>query len=190
MVRRPTRHLVTVKEYERMARAGVFDEDDRVELLDGEILDLGPIGSAHAATVARIAAVLHERLGRTAVVRVQDPIRLGDLSEPQPDIAVVSARKDFYVGGHPGPEDVLLLIEVADTSADFDRDRKVPAYARWKIPEVLLVDLPNRRIEVFRSPAPEGYADKSFLPAEDPFSSSRLSNLRLSFHDFFGALEL
>lgn len=149
----PRRHRVTVDEYHRMGNAGIFSEDDRLELIEGEIIDMAPIETRHAESVSRLARLFIK--GSTAVVRVRDPIRLQGQSEPQPDLAVVSNRS--YLDAHPGPEDVHLLIEVADTSLTYDRTVKVPLNARHGIPEVWLIDLPGETVEVYREPSPDGY---------------------------------
>ena len=153
------RRRFTVDEYHRMGQAGILREDDRVELIDGEIVEMTPIGSPHAACVTRLAHAFFAMVGRHAAVRVQNPIALGATSEPQPDLALVRPRADFYAGGHPGPGDVWLVVEVADTSLTFDRTVKVPLYARAGIPEVWVVDLAGQRVEVYRRPAGGLYAD-------------------------------
>jgi Uma2 family endonuclease len=111
----------TVDDFHRMGEAGIFSEDDRVELLDGEIIEMTPIGSRHAACVDRLNRLLTSRLGTAAIVRIQSPVRLDDRSEPQPDITVLQSRTDFYEQAHPGPQDILLLIEVMDRSGELDR---------------------------------------------------------------------
>jgi Uma2 family endonuclease len=151
----PRRHRITVEEYHRMGEAGIFSEGDRVELIEGEIIDLAPIGTRHAEAVSRLARLFIQKT--PLVERVQDPIRLPGESEPQPDLAIVANRS--YAEAHPGPEDVLLLIEVADASIDYDRRVKIPLYARHGIPEVWLVDLGEGIIEGFRKPAGEGYRE-------------------------------
>lgn len=159
MTAQPVRRHFTVHEYYRMAEAGILREDDRVELIEGEVVEMPPIGSQHAACVDRLNWLLSQRLnsGET-IIRVQSPIRLNVDTEPQPDIAIVRFREDFYRMRHPGPEEVLLLIEVADSSARYDRDIKVPLYAREGIAEVWLLDLEQQTVEVFRTPSPSGYA--------------------------------
>jgi len=150
------RRAFTVAEYHRMAEAGILHEDDRVELLEGEIVEMSPIGDRHANCVARLTMLLPGRVSGRAIVWVQNPVRLSERSEPQPDVALLWFRPDFYPR-HPGPADVLLLIEVSETSLDTDRAVKVPLYARAGIPEVWLVDLLGEVVEVFREPGPEGY---------------------------------
>ncbi len=153
-----TRHKFTVEEYHRMAEAGILSEDDRVELIEGEIVEMAPIGSRHAATVKRLLALLLPvQVNGKGILSVQDPIRLAPDSEPQPDVALLKPRPDFYASGHPGPEDVLLLVEVAETTAGEDRAVKVPLYGRHGVPEVWLVDLSAEVVEVYREPSSAGY---------------------------------
>jgi Uma2 family endonuclease len=140
-----------------MGEAGVFREDDRVELIDGQVVELSPIGPRHAACVDVLTGLLARLVGDRAIVRVQNPLRLGPFSEPQPDVAWVAPRLDAYRIAHPGPADVLLVIEVADTTVDYDRSVKIPLYARMGIPEVWLVDLANHHIDVCREPSGARY---------------------------------
>ncbi len=177
------RRKFTVEEYHRLAEAGILGEDDRVELIDGEIVQMSPIGARHAACVARLTRQLG-RLEERAILWVQNPIRLGDFGEPQPDVALLRHRPDFYAAGHPGPEDVLLVVEVAETSAAYDRQVKVPLYARWGVPEAWLVDLEQDRIEVYRGPSPEGYREvqvvargEQVAPAAFPEAELRVDGL-------------
>lgn len=151
-------HRFTAKDLHRMVEAGILQEDDRVELLQGEIVDMPPIGPGHASGVNRLLnAFLPLQMDRKAIIGVQNPIHLGEHSEPQPDLALLKPRPDFYAQGHPTPHDVLLLIEVMENSAGYDREVKVPLYARFDIPETWLVDVERGLIEVYRVPSPEGY---------------------------------
>ena len=147
----------TVREYHRMGEAGILREDDRTELIDGEIFRMPPIGSPHAACVDRLTALTTRALGPRVIVRVQNPIVIGRHSEPQPDLVLLRPRDDFYAARHPGPDDVLWLIEVADTSGQFDRMTKFPLYARGGIREAWVVDLRRQIVEVHRGPALRGY---------------------------------
>lgn len=147
MAVRILRRAFDVHEYHRMAEAGILDEDDRVELIEGEIVHMSPIGSRHQGCVNRLARLLFEFAGRDYVVHVQGPIRLSERSELQPDLALLKPRPDFYSEGHPAPEAVLLLIEVSETSADYDREVKLPLYATAGIAEVWIVDLEAQIIE-------------------------------------------
>src|SRR3990170_251848 len=146
----------TVEEYYRMAQAGILSENDRVELIEGAIVEMAAIGSRHAACVGRLTAVF-SAAQTGGIAWVQNPIRLGRHSEPQPDLALLRPRPDFYAQAHPGPEDVLLVVEVADTSVESDRGVKVPLYARAGIAAAWLVDLAGERLIVHAAPAPEGY---------------------------------
>lgn len=135
------RRRFTVEEYERMAAAGILGEDDRVELIEGEIVTMSPTSSRHAACIDRGLRLLSRQLGDDVIVRVQSPIRLHERSEPEPDLALLRFRDDFYAGAHPRPEDILLVIEVAETSRQYDRKVKLPQYARAGIPEAWIFDL-------------------------------------------------
>ena len=181
-----TRRKFTVEEYHLLARAGVLKEDDRVELLEGEIVEMSPIGSRHAACVDRLNRVF-SRLGERTIVRVQSPLRLGDLAEPQPDLALLRPRSDFYATAHPGPEDVLLVVEVAETSSDYDRQIKIPLYARWGIPEAWLVDLDQDRVEVHRDPSPEGYRDVRAIPRCEALAPGAFPDLDRRAQDVLGS---
>jgi Uma2 family endonuclease len=154
----PTRHKLTVDDYHRMAEAGILGEDDRVELIDGEIIDMAPIGQDHAATVNKLNRALVMAFGDRAIVSVQNPVRLNRFNEPQPDFAVFRPRDDFYAAGErPTAAETLLVIEVADSSLRYDRTVKLPLYARSGIVEVWIVDLRHRRVDVHCSPAGDGY---------------------------------
>jgi len=152
------RHRFTVEEYHRMAEAGLLSEDDRVELIDGEIIEMTPIGSRHHACVMRLDELLR-RPGVPGgyIVSVQGPVQLDEGNEVQPDVALLRRRPDFYAGELPGPEDVLLIVEVSDTTLSYDRAVKLPRYARAGVPEVWIVDLEGRRIESHRALSPDGY---------------------------------
>lgn len=154
------RYRFTVDEYHRLGEARILGEDDRVELIDGEILMMTPIGLRHAACVDRLTRLLVRLCGDAAIVRVQNPVALDDRSEPQPDFCLLRAREDFYATVHPRPADVLLLIEVADSSADYDRGTKLPLYGRSRIPEAWIVDLGREAVDVYRRPIPGGYAER------------------------------
>lgn len=147
-----------------MAKAGILNEDDRVELIEGEIVEMNPIGSRHAGCVTRLNHLLSQAVAERAIVSVQNPVQLNDRSEPQPDLLLLKPRPDYYAEAHPGPGDVLLLIEVADASIDDDRNVKLPLYAQAGIPEVWLIDLENAVVEVYRGPAPAGFAETVRVP--------------------------
>jgi len=149
----------TTDEYYAMGRAGIFTERDRVELIDGEILEMTPIGPAHAAAVDRAADVLMRNVRPHAIVRVQGPIRLDTLSEPQPDITLLRPPADSYRHSHPQPADVLLVVEISDSSLRYDRDVKASLYARHAIVEYWLVDLASGTVNCYTSPHAERYSE-------------------------------
>lgn len=157
------RRRFTVDEYYRMAEAGILHEDDRVELIEGEIVEMPPIGSGHASRVDQIAQLFFQRLSGQATIRVQSPIHLDQRSEPQPDISLLHPKPDFYANAHPGPQDIFLVVEVADSSAEYDREVKMLLYARHGIRECWLVSLDEDVVEAYRSPAPQGYQHKQQL---------------------------
>ena len=186
MATEPARRLFTIDVYHRMADAGVLTEDDRVELLDGEIVQMTPIGSRHASVVDWLSRLLVERLGRRAHVRIQNPVILNDLSEPEPDVAVCELRDDRYVHAHPRPADILLLIEVPQTSGRYDRERKIPAYAAAGVPEVWLVDLERNTIEVYREPSQDGYTEVRSFGRADAVSPSRFPDCMIAVDEILG----
>ena len=156
-----TRRKLDVAEYHRMGEAGILHEDDRVELIEGELIEMTPIGEPHVGTVNRLNRLLVVAAGTRAVVAVQNPVRLDGHSEPQPDFALLRPRADDYFGAKATPADVLLLMEVADASLRYDRAVKLPLYARHGIPEAWGVDLEHGLVEVHRQPAGDGYATSS-----------------------------
>src|SRR5688572_27763630 len=147
----PRRHRLTVADYHRMGEVGILPPDARVELIDGELIDMAPIGSLHAGKVNRLVKLLAQVVGDDAVLVVQNPVELGEYTAPQPDLALARPRADFYERRHPGPKDLRLVIEVADTSERLDRDVKVGLYARHRIPETWLVDLRAKCLERYRN---------------------------------------
>ncbi len=144
-----SKHFFNAVEFERMGEAGVFRADARLELIEGEIIEMSPIGSRHAACVNFLSWSLNRKVGDAAIVSTQNPVRLNDFSEPQPDVALLRLRADFYRTAHPTPADVLLIIEVSDTTVEHDRQVKVPLYAGAGVSEVWIVNLPEEKIEVY-----------------------------------------
>ena len=185
-----TRRKFDVGEYYRLAEVGVLSEDDRVELIEGEIIEMVPIGSDHSGTVNRLAYVLFRRVRDRAVVTVQNPLRLSDHTEPVPDFLLLRPRADFYQGAPPPAADVLVLIEVAQSSLRYDRGVKLPLYARHGVPEVWIVDLAGRVVEVHRGPGSEGYASSTTHgPGHGPgdaLEPTLLPGLCLSVADILG----
>ena len=180
------RHHFTVDEYYRMGDAGIFTEDDRVELIDGEIIRMSPIGSRHAACVRRLDALLNRLVSQVAQVSAQNPIRVSDFSEPQPDIALLRPLADFYAQGHPTPADVLLVVEVAETSVEYDREIKGPLYARAGIAEMWLVNLREEFVEIYTNPAGGSYQSVRRATRGESFASQSLPDMTLSVDEILG----
>jgi Uma2 family endonuclease len=157
----PARHRLDVDAYYKMAEAGILTREDRVELIDGEIIDMNPIGSSHAALVKRLNRLFARAAAEGMVlVGVQDPLRLDAYNEPEPDLMLLRPRADDYQANHPGAADVLLVIEVSDSSLAYDRGRKLALYAKFGVPEVWIVDLAGAAIEIYRGPKDGAYASR------------------------------
>ncbi len=167
----------SVSEYEEMHRSGFIPEHLRVELLDGEIRKMSPIGPRHVAFVTRLQRLLHKLLDEEVTIMVQNPIRLSNNSMPQPDLLLVQFREDDYEKALPVPADVYLLIEVSETSGDYDREDKLPRYAEAGIPEVWIVDTISRTIEQYRSPVGDEYLSQKVFSAGQQIACSSLPNL-------------
>lgn len=178
----------TISQYHQMSEAGILSENDKVELINGEIIEMSPIGRRHAACVDRINRLFSNILGIKVIVRVQNPILLNNLSEPEPDIALLKPRTDFYESGHPQPEDIFLLIEVADSSIEYDRDVKIPLYASSGITEVWLVDIYQQVIIVYRYPSENGYRDIQTLSPGEKLSISAFPENNLFVDDILGSM--
>jgi Uma2 family endonuclease len=180
------KRLFTVQEYNRMIESGILTENDRVELLRGEIVHMSPIGRRHAAHVKRLSELLFLRLAQRATVGVQDPVELDNLSEPQPDISVLQRREDFYESGHPQPGDILLLIEVADTTVETDRSVKIALYAEDNIIEVWLVDINEQCVEVYRNPSADGYQNIQKYQRGQTLSIQALPQVEITVNEVLG----
>ena len=167
------RRLLTVEEYHRMGEVGILQEKG-LELIKGEIIEMSPIGSKHAALVEKLKTQLLIALHGKVNVRVQNPIIIGDFSEPEPDIAVVKFRPDYYAESHPKAEDTFLVIEVADSSLEYDQEIKLPLYASAGVPEVWILDFSNQKIEVYHSPFSDSYQSKKILRLNDEVSAQKI----------------
>lgn len=174
----------TVEEYERMGEAGILPERPRLELIGGEIIEMNPIGIRHAAVVKWLIRLLARQLRDTAMLSVQDPLVVDDRSEPQPDVMVLRLRPDGYYSAHPRVADVLLLIEVADSTLAYDTSIKLPLYARNGVVETWIVDLIHDVIQVHTEPSPEGYrsvrvarAAETLVPRMLPEVSIRVADV-------------
>ena len=183
----PTRYKIDVFAYHRMAEAGIIGPDDRVELMDGEIFAMSPIGQDHEATVDSLNEALVLAFAGQATVSVQNPVRLDNLSEPQPDVTVLRRRADGYrTGPRKSPADTLLLIEVADSSLQSDRAVKLPLYAKAGVPEVWIVDLERRVLECYRQPDGERYREMTTHTPDETVTLSQAPGVSLALRPVFG----
>ncbi len=163
-----------------MADAGIFGGNDRLELIDGEIFEMTPIGPFHAECVRRLTKLLVQRVGNHAEVSVQNPIQLGSQTELYPDIALLQVRQHGYRLSHPGPKDILLLVEAGDSSFETDRTTKIPRYAQAAIPEVWLIDLPGAEVHVYTEPSFSSYKNVCVFRADDALQATLLPACRLT----------
>jgi Uma2 family endonuclease len=182
-----TKKLFTVDEYHRMGEAGIFTEADRVELIAGEIVQMSPIGNRHAACVDRACYFLTSVLKDKALVSIQNPVRLDNYSEPQPDVIVLKPREDFYARTGRAPEDVLLIIEVSDTTLRYDSYVKVPLYAASGIQEVWVEDLQNDVILVYRDPSGGVYRTTLTRRPDKTITCLAFPDLTLPVNDLLGS---
>lgn len=181
----PTRAKINVERFHKMAEAGVFAAEDRIELIEGEMLTMAPIGGPHMSMVNRLNALLVRAVGDRGVVSVQNPVALPPDSEPLPDIVVLKPSAAALSAVVPGPADVLLVIEVADSTLRYDRDVKVPLYSRQGIREAWIVDLQARRIVVFREPGPGGYARRLEIGPKDAVVLEALPEVTVEWNRVF-----
>ena len=162
MPRSPSRHRISVEEYHRMAEVGLLAPDARVELIEGEIIDMAPIGIHHTSVVDRLNRWVMSAVSEQAIVRVQGSFRLSGFTEPQPDVILLKPCEDFYWSRFATGDDTLLVIEVSDTTFRYDRKIKAPLYARYGVPEYWIVEIAHERLHFFRSLADGRYTDVSF----------------------------
>lgn len=155
------KRLFTVEQYHRMIEAGILQEGDRVELIRGEIVEMASIGAKHAGEINRLTRLFYKKFDDQVLVAPQNPVEVDEYSEPQPDIAVLRPRDDFYTSSHPTPNDVFLLIEVSDSTIRYDRTVKIPLYAEDNIAETWIVDVNAELVEVYRQPSASGYRSLS-----------------------------
>ncbi len=178
-----SRKCFSVTDYHKMNRAGIFAPNERTELIQGEVVTMSPIGSHHAACVDRLNRIFVKVFPDQVIVRVQNPVRIDDWTELEPDIAVVNFQSDFYKNSHPEPPDVHLIIEVADTTLHYDRKVKLPIYAACGIAEVWLADLTNSNIEIYSSPSESGYETIRIFRKNKPIESSAFPDLHICVDD-------
>ncbi len=180
------RHRFSVDDYHAMVEAGVLKEDERVELIEGEVVEMSPIGKLHASCVNRLTTLLVRRFGEQATISVQNPVQASGFSEPQPDVALLKYRTDFYAARHPRPKDILLLIEVADSTIDYDREVKMPLYARSKIAQAIIVNLGLDVVEVYSKPVRGNYTKVQLLKRGQSLKFEKLPALTLTVDEILG----
>ena len=184
-----TKKLFTVDEYYQMAKAGILGPEDRVELIDGEIIQMSPIGDRHAGSVNRLTHLFVATFGGRAVVSVQNPIQLNNYTEPEPDVLLLKPRADYYASKKVWAEDALLVVEVADTTLRYDRDVKVPRYAAAGVPEVWIENLSDEELLVYRNPAGQGYSVCLTLHRGDSVSPVAFPDVTFKVEDILGTSE-
>jgi Uma2 family endonuclease len=178
-------HKFTTQQYHLMHEAGVFEQGDRLELINGEIKKMSPIGRKHATCVARLTKRLELKLGDCSIIWSQNPIRLADSSEPQPDLAILKPREDFYEEGLPEPSDILLIIEVADSTISYDCEIKAPLYALAGIREMWLFDVNKKVIEGYSHASASGYKQINRYEQNDTLSILAFPDVIFSWEEFF-----
>jgi Uma2 family endonuclease len=180
------RKRFTVDEYYRMAEAGILEYGERVELIEGEIVEMSPIGDRHAIAVIRALMIFARGVGDRAVVSVQNPTNIDRYNEPQPDLILMRPREGFYGTSKPSPEDALLLIEVSDSSLRFDRNVKLPIYARSGFREVWIMDLKANSIQVHREPSGDAYSFVETLDRNQTISPQAFPEFVINVSDLIG----
>jgi Uma2 family endonuclease len=181
-----TKKLFTVDEYYRMAEAGILSRRQRTELINGEIIEMSPMKARHAAVVTRVNELFIPAVKGKALLRPQLPLRLNDFNEPEPDIVLLKPRQDSYASRHPGPSDVFLVVEIADSSLKYDRDVKLPLYATSRIPEVWIVDLRSDTLLVYRQPAGKTYKIALRYRESDRVSCLKFPQVEVGVDDILG----
>ncbi len=175
----PPRMRITTNRYQMMVATGVLTKYDRIELIEGDMLDMAPIGTKHAAITSRLHELFVLAVSRSATVVSGGPVNLGEFSEPQPDLMLLKRRADFYGGKIPESADVLLLIEVSDSSLAFDQGVKLGLYARYGISEYWVVDVEGKRVVAYREPTAKGYVSKAVFAAADSVSPQAFPGVKI-----------
>ncbi len=176
-------HLTNLAEWKKLGEANIFPPESRLELINGEIIEMAPIGSNHSGHLNRLIHFLAQLTRSQANISVQNPLQLSDLSEPQPDLMLLKPNADFYSSRHPVASDVLLLIEVSDSSLAFDQNQKLRLYALHNIPEYWLLNIKDACLEVYRQPHDGVYAEKTTLRAGDKITLSQLTEINIDIAD-------
>ncbi|MDZ8106491.1 MAG: Uma2 family endonuclease [Nostoc sp. DedQUE12a] len=180
------RRKFTVDQYHKMVESGILTEDDRVQLIRGEIIEMSPIGTKHAACVKCLNKLFSNKLRDRVLIGIQDPVVLDNNSEPQPDVTLLKPRDDLYITAHPQPQDIFLLIEVADSTILYDREEKIPLYAEANIIEVWLVDINEEIVEVYQQPTAAGYQLMQKFTRGQSLSIQAFPDVNITVHEIFG----
>ncbi len=180
--------LWTVNDYHRMVEAGILQLDERLELIEGQIIKMSPKGTAHEAAITRLERILRRQLGDRVIIRLQSPIQLNNRSEPEPDVAVVQSDPQDYEDHHPTPAEAYLLIEVADSSLKFDCETKAQLYARSGIADYWVLDVSDRQLHVFRNPSQDGYQTHNVFRGSQTITLLLLADVSVSVAEIFGKM--
>ncbi|OUL27491.1 hypothetical protein BV378_09965 [Nostoc sp. RF31YmG] len=180
------RRKFTVEQYHKMIESGILTKDDRVELIRGEIIEMSPIGTKHAACVKCLNKLLSSKLKDKVLIAIQDPVKLDNNSQPQPDVALLKPRDDFYATAHPQPQDIFLLIEVSDSTVVYDREEKIPLYAEANIIEVWLVDINEQIVEVYQQPTAAAYQLMHKFASGQTLSIPVFPDVNITVNEIFG----
>jgi len=181
----PKKYPLTITHFNKMIEIGILDEEEHIELIEGELILMAPIGPIHAGKTNRLNRLFSLSVGDSAIVEIQGPIVLDAHSEPEPDLALLRPRQDFYETANPTVDDVLLLVEIADSSLNHDKNTKIPIYARHRIPEVWLINLPKQQVEIYLKPSPEGYRHIWLPEKHECISPTLLPEVSVKISDIF-----
>jgi Uma2 family endonuclease len=181
----PNKYCFNVAQYYKMAEVGILGVEQRTELIEGEIIQMSPIGAKHAGTINRLTRVLSPLVSNQAIISIQNSIRLNTNSEPQPDLAILRFRDDCYTDCHPTPADIFLLIEVSDSTLKYDREIKVPLYAKAGIPEVWIANIEAQLFEVYRSPSQDSYQKIQSYSKGEVIQIEMLADIAIAIDEIF-----
>jgi len=177
----------TAEQYQLMGKAGVFHPETRVELINGEIVIMSPIGLKHSVTINRLTRFLIKNIDEAGIVSIQNSFRIPDYSEPEPDIVILRPRDDFYANKFPLPEDILLIIEVADSSLKYDRTTKLSLYAEHNISEYWIANLERDILEIYRQPQNKTYLKQTLIDMPHiTFAPLAFPNMTMTLKDIYG----
>lgn len=181
----PAAKQITIDLYQQMGEKGLLTPEDRVQLIEGEILEMAPIGPRHGSVTGQLAKWFYRALGDAATVRLDNPVNLGEYSQPQPDLILLQPRVEDYVASHPGPEDVILLVEVSDSTLEFDRGRKRELYARFAIREYWVIDVNSRSVGAYSEPANGEFQVASEYRLQDTISPKVFPQVAIAVKELF-----